>query len=238
LVTDRILPDPQPAPSFAAIFDFDGVILDSETPEYESYRATFEAYGAVLALDEWTSSVGIWRPGTDWYDVLRQRADSSPDRATFDSRRRQHFLDSVRMEPLPGIVALVDDLRANRIPTAIASSASSRWVRRAIQEIGMFERFDAIVTGDEVARLKPAPDVYLEAARRLGVDPASAIAIEDSATGLAAAKSAGLAAIVIPHWLTAGHDLSAADLEVAHAGELSAARLGELVRLNLSRARL
>jgi HAD superfamily hydrolase (TIGR01509 family) len=230
LATPRILSDPQPAPPFAAIFDFDGVVLDSETPEFESYRATFEAYGAVLALEEWTASVGIWRPGIDWYDVLCARTVSFPERSTFEAERRQRFLQGVRMEPLPGIVALLDDLRARRVATAIASSASSRWVHRAVGEVGLLDRFDAIVTGDQVARLKPAPDVYLEAARRLGVEPESAVAIEDSATGLASAKSAGLAAIVIPHWLTAGHDLSAADLRVAHAGELDAARLAGIVR--------
>jgi HAD superfamily hydrolase (TIGR01509 family) len=230
LAIPRILSDPDPAPRFAVIFDFDGVILDSETAEFESYRSTFAAYGADLAADEWTASVGIWRPGIDWYGVLCERAASVPDRGTFDARRRQHFLDHVRMEPLPGIVPLIDELRARRHPTAIASSASSRWVRRAVEAIGLADRFDAIVTGDEVAHLKPAPDVYLEAARRLDVDPASAVAIEDSATGVAAARAAGLSVVVIPHWLTACHDLSAADLHAVHAGELTAERLSDLVR--------
>jgi HAD superfamily hydrolase (TIGR01509 family) len=230
LAIPRILSDPPPAPPFAAIFDFDGVVLDSETPEFESYRSTFQAYGAVLAFEEWTGLVGIWRPGIDWYDVLCGRTVSFPERGVFETERRQRFLEIVRMEPLPGIVALLDDLHASGVATAIASSASGRWVRRAVQEVGLLDRFDAIVTGDEIARVKPAPDVYLEAARRLGIEPQSAVAIEDSATGLAAAKSAGLAAIVIPHWLTAGHDFSAADLQVAHAGELNAERLSAIVR--------
>jgi HAD superfamily hydrolase (TIGR01509 family) len=236
LATSRILSDPRPAPPFAAIFDFDGVILDSETPEYESYRLTFASYGAVLAFEEWTGSVGIWRPGIDWYERLCERADPFPDRGTFDSARREHFLATVRMEPLPGIVTLLDELRMSQVATAIASSASSRWVQRAVRELGLLDRFDAIVTGDEVAHLKPAPDVYLAAASRLGVDPARAVAIEDSATGLVAAKAAGLATVVIPHWLTAGHDLSGADLKVANAGELSVERLAALVGLNQTRS--
>jgi beta-phosphoglucomutase-like phosphatase (HAD superfamily) len=84
------------------------------------------------------------------------------------------------------------------------------------------------VTGDQVARRKPAPDVYLEAARRLGVEPARAIAIEDSAPGIAAARAAGMKAIAIPHWLTERHDLGSADLTVAHAGELTLDRLAAL----------
>ena len=83
--------------------------------------------------------------------------------------------------------------------------------------------------GDEVARRKPAPDVYLEAARRLAVDPARSIAIEDSGPGITAAKAAGMKAIAIPHWLTECHNLSAADLRVTHAGELTLDRLAAVV---------
>jgi beta-phosphoglucomutase-like phosphatase (HAD superfamily) len=114
------------------------------------------------------------------------------------------------------------------IPTAIASTAPSRWVMPAAERIGVHSLFRAIVTGEEVARRKPAPDVYLEAARRLGVDPARAVAIEDSGPGIAAAKAAGMTAIAIPHWLTELHDLSGADLRVDHAGELSVERLASL----------
>jgi beta-phosphoglucomutase-like phosphatase (HAD superfamily) len=85
------------------------------------------------------------------------------------------------------------------------------------------------VAGDQVDRRKPAPDVYREALRRLGVDPRRSIAIEDSAPGLASARAAGLKTVVIPHWLTAGHDLGAADLRVAHAGELTLDILERLI---------
>ena len=114
------------------------------------------------------------------------------------------------------------------MPIAIASSSPARWVVPAAERIGVRSLFGAIVTGDEVALRKPAPDVYLEAARRLGVDPARSIAIEDSAPGLAAARAAGMKTVAIPHWLTERHDLSGADLIVAHAGELTLARLATL----------
>ena len=95
----------------------------------------------------------------------------------------------------------------------------------AVERLGIRPLFDAVVTGDEVARRKPAPDVYLEAARRLGADPARSVAIEDSAPGIAAARAAGMKAVAIPHWLTERHDLTDADLTVAHAGELTLERL-------------
>jgi beta-phosphoglucomutase-like phosphatase (HAD superfamily) len=98
----------------------------------------------------------------------------------------------------------------------------------AVERLAIQQLFDAVVTGDQVARRKPAPDVYLEAARRLGIEPAHAIAIEDSAPGIAAARAAGMKAVAIPHWLTERHDLGAADLTVAHAGELTLDRLAAL----------
>jgi beta-phosphoglucomutase-like phosphatase (HAD superfamily) len=100
---------------------------------------------------------------------------------------------------------------------------------RATERLGMRGLFAAIVTGDDVVRRKPAPDSYLEAARRLGVDPRRSIAIEDSGPGIAAARAAGMKTVAIPHWLTAQHDLSGADLRVAHAGQLTLARLAALV---------
>src|SRR6185436_8928418 len=120
---------------------------------------------------------------------------------------------------------LLAALRRAAVPAAIASSAPARWVIGAVERLGIRPLFDAVVTCDEVARRKPAPDVYLEAARRLGADPAQSVAIEDSNPGIAAARSAGMKTVAIPHWLTERHDLTDADLTVAHAGELTLERL-------------
>ena len=127
-----------------------------------------------------------------------------------------------------GVRELLLQLRDAGIAAAIASSAPARWVVGAVERLGIRPLFDAVVTGDEVAHRKPAPDVYLEAARRLGVDPARSVAIEDSEPGITAACAAGMKVIAIPHWLTERHDLSAAHLKVAHAGELTVERLASL----------
>jgi beta-phosphoglucomutase-like phosphatase (HAD superfamily) len=123
------------------------------------------------------------------------------------------------------------------VPRAIASNASGGWVQRATSEMGVAHRFQAIVTVDDVARPKPAPDVYLAAADRLGVRPHACVAIEDSTTGVASARAAGMKVVAIPHWLTRDHDVSAADLIVEHAGELSVERLRALSGSNGSDAR-
>ena len=217
---------------FAAVFDFDGVLLDSETPEFESHRRVYLQCGAELTVEEWCRQIGTYVEGEEerWYVRLCERTTRSPERAVYEAERRRLFEELVPREPMRGIRELLVELADAGIPLAIASTAPSRWVLPAAERIGVRALFQAIVTGDQVERRKPAPDVYLEAARRLGIDPVRTIAIEDSAPGIAAARAAGMRTVAIPHWLTELHDLSGADLRVAHAGELSFARLATLVQ--------
>jgi HAD superfamily hydrolase (TIGR01509 family) len=215
----------------SVIFDFDGVVLDSETPEFESHRRVFARCGAELTPEEWCDGIGLWSEGHErrWHARLRERAPHAPDWPAFESERRGHFLALIAQEPMPGIAALLDALDAAGVPAGVASTAPARWVLDAAERIGVRRRFQAIVTGDDVARRKPAPDVYVEALRRLGADAAASIAIEDSGPGIASAKSAGLTVVAVPHWLTERHDLSAADLRVASAAALTLGRLEALL---------
>ena len=215
----------------AVIFDFDGIIIDSETPEYESHRRIYERHGVPLTTDEWCDQIGVWTEGHDerWFRELCARSAHAPDHDAYHAEKRRIFDEVVPSEPMRGIRELAGALADAGIPAAIASSSPASWVVRATERLGMRGLFGAIVTGDDVSRRKPAPDSYLEAARRLGVDPRRSIAIEDSGPGIAAARAAGMKTVAIPHWLTAQHDLSGADLRVAHAGELTLARLATLL---------
>jgi HAD superfamily hydrolase (TIGR01509 family) len=214
----------------AVIFDFDGVILDSETPEYESHRRIYERCDAELTIADWCGAIGLWTEGHDdqRFRALCERSARAPSRDEYHAERRRIFDELIPREPMRGILDLLTALKGAGIPTAIASTAPSRWVVPAAERIGVRSLFDVVVTGEEVARRKPAPDVYLEAARRLGADPAQSIAVEDSGPGIAAARAAGMLTVAIPHWLTESHDISAADLQVAHAGELTLDRLTAL----------
>jgi HAD superfamily hydrolase (TIGR01509 family) len=213
------------------IFDFDGVILDSETPEYESHKQVFEMFGVPLSFDEYLGRVGLYHEDheTEWFIRLCELSPAPPDRATYDAERKRIFNALVPREPMRGILDLLEALTAAAVPMAIASTSTSRWVVPASERLGIRARFVTVVTGDDVQRRKPAPDVYLEAARRLGVEPARSVALEDSAPGIASARAAGMKTVAIPHWLTEGHDLSAADLRVGHAGELTLDRLARLL---------
>jgi HAD superfamily hydrolase (TIGR01509 family) len=160
---------------------------------------------------------------------LGQRTAGAPGLARYQSERQAILERITPLEPMRGIEQLLRELKEAAVPAAVASTSPRSWVMSAAERIGILGHFEAIVCGDEVARRKPAPDVYLEAVSRLRVDPWMAVAIEDSAPGLESARAAGLTTVVIPHMLTASHDLGAADLRVAHAGELNPARLAALV---------
>jgi len=215
----------------AVIFDFDGIILDSETPEFESHRRIYEQCGVELTPEEWCGQIGTWSEGHEerWHTVLCERSPRPMERDVFARERRRIFLELLPREPMRGIHELLMALDAAGIPRAVASSAPGRWVVPAVERLALTSFFGAIVTGDDIVRRKPAPDGYLEAARRIGADPARSIAVEDSGPGIAAARAAGMKVVAIPHHLTEGHDLTGADLRVSHADELTVARLATLL---------
>jgi HAD superfamily hydrolase (TIGR01509 family) len=212
---------------FAVIFDFDGVILDSETPEFEAHRQIFASHNLDLTTEEWCACVGLWQ-SINWYQVLTRRGGITYSRETFLAEKRRIAGEVLRMELLPGIRALLDALSGRGIPMAVASTSPARWVLGAAEALDVRQYFDAIVTGDDVEQKKPAPDAYLQAAAKLGFSPERCVAIEDTRPGLLAAKAAGMRVIVIPHWLTETHDLSEADLRVGSAVELDVGRVGDL----------
>jgi HAD superfamily hydrolase (TIGR01509 family) len=215
----------------AVIFDCDGVILDSETTEFEAHRLIYEQCGVALTPEEWCDQIGIWvdSHAGRWFKRLSELSDRAPDQRTFEAEKHRLCRALVSYEPMRGIRELLDALADAAIPTAIASTSPARWVVAAVERAGLLDRFGTIVTADDVARRKPAPDVYLEAARRLGVEPGRSIALEDSGPGIASARAAGMKTVAIPHWLTERHDLSAADLRVAHAGDLTIGILQALI---------
>jgi len=219
----------------AVVFDFDGVILDSESAEFESHRRIFERYGAPLTPEEWCDQIGVWIEEHErrWCTRLNELCGGAMEYDAFKAEQQRIFYELLSCEPMRGIRELLGALAVAAVPTAVASTASAAWVVPAVERLGLTDRFRTIVTANDVQRRKPAPDVYLEAARRLGADPRLSVAIEDSGPGIAAATAAGMKTIAIPHWLTERHDLALATLRVADAGELTIDRLERLVNGSL-----
>lgn len=213
----------------ALVFDFDGLILDTEWPEYLSLTEAFDAHGHQVDMEWFRSRVGTL--SADWLDELEAAIGRAVDRDAVRTARleRHHALISAA-DPLPGIVDLVESAHAAGLGLAVASSSQVAWLDEHLERLGLHGRFDALVGRDLVGDLaKPAPDVYRAAVEALGVEPGEAVALEDSPHGIAAAKAAGLACVAIPNRITAGGDFSAADLVVESAAVLTLGALRGLL---------
>jgi HAD superfamily hydrolase (TIGR01509 family) len=197
----------------ALVFDFDGLILDTEGPVFHSWRETFEACGATLTLEEWSDTIGRAN-SADPADLLAERTGAPLDEARRAARkaRRDELLAAEAV--LPGVHAWLDDAARLGLPVGVASSSEVDWVAGHLERLGLADRFTCLSCFDGRLQGKPAPDLYLAACEALGVAPADALAVEDSGNGVAAAKAAGLRCVAVPHDLTRDHDLSPADIVV------------------------
>ena len=207
----------------AVIFDMDGLIIDSEWPDYQSWQELFAAHGHELPLEEWVPYVGLWGPPLALGERLAALIGEGADVEALRARRRARCDELIResMTPMAGFDLLMERLTAHDYRRGLASTSSRDWVDFIVDGLAVRSHFHAIIAGDEVAARKPAPDVYLRAAERLGVPPAACVALEDSAPGVASARAAGMACIAVPNRVTVHHDLAAADRQVAHLGEVT-----------------
>lgn len=217
----------------AVVFDFDGLILDTEWAIYESAKHAFEDHGHSLTVEAWSTIIGTNNEtGTDWWDRVCAAAGVGDfDLALFDAAYVAQDRSSRDSLPaLPGVVELVDALDRAGVPLGVASSSSRGWLDRHLGRLGLAERFGTLVGADLVGGVgKPAPDVYLRACADLGADPTRSVALEDSAHGATAAKAAGMAVVAVPSRITIHNDFSHVDLVVTSLTELDAGRLAALL---------
>jgi HAD superfamily hydrolase (TIGR01509 family) len=217
----------------AVVFDFDGLIIDSEWSIFETARAAFTIHGHDLSVEAWATIVGLGDGDDDlaWSTLLDAMAIDSFDRSAFSATHAaQDRSDRDTVPLLPGVEVLVDSLTAARVPIGVASSSSLEWLERHLDRLGLLHRFGTLVGADVVGGVgKPAPDVYLRACADLGADPSRSVALEDSRHGIAAAKAAGMVAVAVPNRITRHNDLTQADLLVGSLGDLSLDDLAALV---------
>ena len=215
-------------PIEAVIFDFDGVILDTETPLYESWREIYLRHGADLDKALFASYIG----GADYFDFhahLERLVDAELDRQALGDERSRLYRRLVSdNRALPGVVDRIADAERLGIRVGLASNSDIGWVRSNLENLGLYSRFDAVRTRDDVTRVKPDPEIYLSAARALNTAPENAIAIEDSASGVRAAKAAGMFAVAVPNPITKLLPLDAADLIIPSLADATLERLVEI----------
>jgi HAD superfamily hydrolase (TIGR01509 family) len=172
------------------VFDMDGVLVDGEPLHFRAVNELLAAEGRALTLDEYRPYMGT---KAGWRELIAAlHLTGSPEH--YATRYNELILEQYRQcrTPLPGAVELARALRSGGMPLALASSSIAPWVAACLESLALEHVFDAVVTGSDVEAGKPAPDIYLEAARRLGLSAGRCLAIEDAPAGVASAVAAGM----------------------------------------------
>ena len=181
------------------IFDLDGVLVDSEI-WWDEVRATFAAtHGRTWTAADQAAVMGA--NSAAWARIMRERLELDLDALEIERAIVNGVVERYRRDEAPRIEGAVEAVRrigADR-PVAVASSAHAEVIAAALDAIGLADQFGVVVSSDEVPHGKPAPDVYLEAARRMGSAPAACLVVEDSYNGVRSAKVAGMTVVLVPN---------------------------------------
>ena len=208
----------------AVLFDFDGVLVDTEWAIYQAWLRTFEAHGHDLPLEIYTRCIGsdfaTWSPKTHLEDLSGMDFDWHD----LDARRQQEIMQDLKYQgTMLGVVGLLDQLAAGGVRCAVVSSSSHAWVDGWLERLAISDRFETVVCRGDAPQIKPAPDLYQEAAKRLRLEPEQCLVIEDSLNGAKAAIAAEMPVWIVPNRVTTGLDFAAADCVFASLEELATA---------------
>lgn len=187
----------------AVIFDFDGIIIDSETPELTAWQEVFAAHGRDLALELWADVVG--RPHThfDFYAYFREHVNPAVDLEEFRRERRARVISLTLQQPiLPGVESYLQDAAKLGLKVGLASSSTRSHVHGHLARLGLLEYFHATRCFEDTDKHKPDPEPYLAVLDRLGISAHEAVAFEDSPNGVTSAKAAGVFCVAVPNPVT------------------------------------
>jgi HAD superfamily hydrolase (TIGR01509 family) len=213
----------------ALIFDFDGLIVDTEGPVFQSWRELYQQFGCVLELDTWAGYIGMTPGSIDLYVPLEACLGYPVDRPTLEPQRKKRELELIAEQPVrPGVLTYLEGARQLGLKIGLASSSPCAWVTGHLERIDLLQFFDVIRAADDVAYAKPDPGLYLDVLHHLGLQPDQAIAIEDSPNGILAARRAGLYCLAVPNPLTRQLSLDQANLRIESLSELPLETLLEL----------
>ena len=183
----------------AVIFDNDGLTLDTELTWTRAEATLYARYGVEFTLDHKREMLGT--SGAKSAMAMERHLDQAGRGHELHAELRalvHDELDGAGVDAMPGARELIAALRERRVPIGLATNSGREFATRALRAAGVLDCFDAVVSAEEVEHPKPAPDVYVEAAARLGADPAASVALEDSETGVAAALAAGMTVVGVP----------------------------------------
>ena len=217
----------------ALIFDFDGLILDTETPEVLVWQSIYKEHGYELPVDEWEKTVGGYGVSNfDPAEHLSLLSQGRLDTVSLKARYRKEADKIIHASSiLPGVINMIEQAKENGLQVAIGSSSPHSWVDMHAKRLGIFHHFDHIICQDDVppGRTKPNPDLFLKALDQLNVKKDAAVVFEDSPNGVTAARRAEIFVVAVPNPLTTKLGVTG-DLTVQSLAELSLHQLNEHVK--------
>lgn len=217
----------------ALIFDLDGLIVDTETPDYQTWQDVYQDFGHELPLDKWVQIVGgTGASDFDPHTYLEELTGQTLDREQIWIKRRKLYHDLLENTGyMPGVQNLLFAAHEAGLKLAVASSSPCTWVHGHLNRLGAIDLFDEIVTADNVEKTKPDPALFLLAAEMLGVETGEAIVFEDSLNGVLAANSAGIFVVAVPNAITKQLDFSGAELVLGSLADTTLEKLLDSVNL-------
>ncbi len=207
----------------ALIFDFDGLIIDTETPWFDAYGSIYKEHGVSLPLEEWAKCIGSSEKHFDPCEHLEQYLNKPLDRTHIKKTSAyRHALLMKEKSVNPGIEEYLRSAKLLELKIGLASSSDRSWVEKFLRELNLFDYFDYICTRNSVTNVKPDPELYLKVLKQFGITGSEAIAFEDSPNGAIAAKKAGIYCVIVPNEITVKLNFDIYDL-----------RLNSLMDINL-----
>jgi putative hydrolase of the HAD superfamily len=203
----------------ALILDFDGLILDTESPIFEEWRSAFRERGHLLHLDTWQHALGTFGTYDPCAHLSKLTGEEFDGEALREQVRARNLARCEAQPLLPGVRDRVREARASGLRTAVASSSSSAWVEGWLERHGIRDLFETVCARDHVERVKPAPDLFLLAASRLHVAPERCVVFEDSPNGIRAARAAGMRCVAVPNPVTCTLPMEGAHLVLSSLAE-------------------
>lgn len=208
------------------IFDFDGLILDTETNCFQVWQEAYREHKCELALEEWAACVGGTEDHFDPYVHLESLLGRPLERETFNARLSNYELERAnRLTPFPGVEAYLEEARRLRLKLGLASNSSRKWVMGHLERLGLTGYFDVFRFREDVTQRKPHPEIYQSVLQNLETSASEALAFEDSPHGVRAAQAAGIFCVAVPNSITTLLGLDHADLLLTSMADLPLADL-------------
>lgn len=214
----------------ALIFDFDGLIIDTESAIYQSYCEIYAEHNCTLPLERWAQGIGTTDTEYDPYTDLEAMIGVKLDRIALKGRQVPRETELIKQLPvLPGVEAILKDAHRLGLKVGVASSASCSWIEGHLSRLGLLPYFDCLVGRDDVTVSKPSPALFQTVLETFEIEPGEAVVFEDSLNGILAARRAGIFVIWVPNPLTRLLPINGADMQLGSLAELPLESLLETV---------